>query len=160
MYAKYHCRTVLLFVCLDSAACLSWISSSFTCWSNPKQSNRRLAIQRCFPLQSKSVFPGLCNKQNTDTTRICQLRKDCNLVTMFFNLCWEPWGVYLVPDQNNNSQKVAQKVAKVVLLKNSHFLNSPKGCKILGPLLYENTFPKPFKYCPIWSHCVSQGWAE
>ena len=85
-------------VCLDSAACLSWISSSFTCWSNPKQSNRRLAIQRCFPLQSKSVFLGLCNKQklNIDTTGICQLRKDCNLVTMFFNLCWEPWGVYLV----------------------------------------------------------------
>ena len=53
-----------------------------------------------------------------------------------------------------NSQKVAQKVAKVVLLKNSHFLNSPKGCKILGPLLYENTFPKPFKNCPIRSHCV------
>ena len=49
---KYHCATDLLF---DWFACVE-LDRDLKVWWNPNQSNRRSAVQRYFPLQSKWVF--------------------------------------------------------------------------------------------------------
>ena len=68
------------------------LDRTLKCYNVKKMGSTTCSSSMDFSGDEWNGSDGLCNKQklNIDTTGICQLRKDCNLVTMFFNLCWEP----------------------------------------------------------------------
>ena len=57
---KYHCMAVLLFV-LFGFRCFAYAEfvTYLIVWLNPNQSNRRLAVQWCFPYRRKWMFSGV-----------------------------------------------------------------------------------------------------